>query len=242
MSQLKIAICEDHEDEQNRLLAAIESSGIESTITCFTCGEDLLKDYQMGTFDLIFMDIYMQTLTGIETIAKIRNLGDFVPVAFTTSSTDHTLESYRLEALKYIEKPIAEKPVHDLLHLISAKKNHAPHVLIQTQKKMLSIAYESILYIEQKSHKLILYLKDQEPLIIQGKLDAMEIHLNDQRFLRCHKSYLVNLEGVINLEKDLKIFKMKNGNNVHIRRESLSASKKAFENYLLNLSKSKHFL
>lgn len=242
MNHLNIALCEDHAEEQNRLISAIESCGIETRITCFSSGEDLLKDYSMGDFDLIFMDIYMKTLTGIDTIKEIRALGDMVPVAFTTSSTDHTLESYRLEALKYIEKPISEKPVHDLIRWVIAKKNHVPHVLIQTQKKMLSIAYESILYIEQKSHKLILYLKDQDPLIIQGKLDAMEMHLNDERFLRCHKSYLVNLEGVINLEKDLRIFKMKNGNNVHIRRESLSASKKAFESYLFNLSKRQTFL
>ena len=103
---LKIAICEDEPDQKNMLLKLLDESNIENTSVVFANGEDLLADFKQGKYDLILMDIYMESeLTGIDTIRLIRKKDKDIPVAFVTTSKDHALESYRQSAMNYIEKP-----------------------------------------------------------------------------------------------------------------------------------------
>lgn len=238
MENLQIAVCEDNIEEQNSLLYILENSGFPVKITIFNCGEDLLADYSKGKFDLIFMDIYMSGISGVETVTEIRKIDENVPIAFTTTSTDHTLESYRLNALKYIEKPVKEGAVHDLLELAQLKKKNVPHLIVKIKGKDTSIPFERILYAEQKSHTLYLFLTGNEVIKANEKLDNVEAQFEGHSFFRCHKSYLVNFSYVKNLDKELMVFKMKEGKNVHIRRESMTIVRKAFETYLFKMSKS----
>lgn len=237
MNYLRIAICEDNSKEQEHLLNIIDKLHLPVKITLFNSGEEFLLDYRVGKFDIIFMDIYMKNLSGIETITKIREIDQDISIAFTTSSTDHTLESYRLDALKYIEKPAKEKPVKDLLELVMLKKDKIPELKVKVKRKDITIPFDSIIYIEQKSHKLFLYLIDKQVLEVNDKLDNIESEFDDN-FFRCHKSYLVNFTHVKNLNRDLMVFVMKNNSNVHIRRESIPLARKHFEEYLLKMSKS----
>jgi len=238
MEHLQIAVCEDSLEDQNSLLYILENSGFTVKITIFNCGEDLLADYSEGKFDLIFMDIYMHGISGVETVTEIRKMDENVPIAFTTTSTDHTLESYRLNALKYIEKPVKDRAVHELLELAQLKKKNSPHLIVKIQGKDISIPFERILYAEQKSHTLFLFLTGDEVIKVNEKLDNVEAQFEGHPFFRCHKSYLVNFSYVKNLDKELMVFKMKDGKNVHIRRESMNIVRKAFETYLFKMSRS----
>ena len=71
MEQLHVAICEDQLEEQTRLLTLIEQSGELVRCDRFCCGEDLLSRFQRGKYDLIFMDIYMSGISGVETVTGI---------------------------------------------------------------------------------------------------------------------------------------------------------------------------
>ena len=128
---LKIAICEDEPDQKNMLLKLLDESNIENTSVVFANGEDLLADFKQGKYDLILMDIYMESeLTGIDTIRLIRKKDKDIPVAFVTTSKDHALESYRLSAMKYIEKPYSKESIEDILHLAVLKKNDVPALFV----------------------------------------------------------------------------------------------------------------
>lgn len=232
MESLRIAVCEDNPEEQKRLLAMIEAVGISASCTVFDSGEAFLQAYIAGKYDLIFMDIYMAEMTGIETVTVIRQIDEHVPIAFVTTSTDHTLESYRLEALKYIEKPVKEKAVRELLKLAQMKKEIFPHLNLKVGGKEISVSFERILYVEQKAHTLYLFLTGGEVLLANEKLDNVEKLFAEQPFFRCHKSYLVNLSCVKALDTELMVFAMKEGKNVHIRRESMGKAKKVFQTYL----------
>lgn len=196
------------------------------------CGEDFLKEYQQGKFDLVFMDIYMGGITGVDVVAKLREMGDAVPVAFITTSTDHALESYRLEVLKYIEKPLKERAVLELLQFAQLKKEHTPRLLLKKNGRELFLPFERILYAEQKNHTLYLYLTGGEIVQVKERMDVIEPQFAGQPFFRCHKSYMVNLAYVAELDRELMVFVMKEGHNVHIRRESMGKARKTFEAYL----------
>ena len=232
MEPLRIAVCEDSAEEQQKLLAILEQSKIRTEPAIFSSGEDFLKTYRRGRYDLLFMDIYMGGMTGIEAVSEIRKTDDLLVVAFITTSTDHTLESYRLNAVKYIEKPVKEKSVRELLQFAQIKKENIPRLILKIGGKELSLPFERILYAEQKDHTLHLHLTGDEVLQANTKLDKIEPQFEGQPFFRCHKSYLVNLAHVAELDKWLMVFVMNEGNQVHIRRESMGKAKKAYETYL----------
>lgn len=232
METLYVAVCEDDQEEQQKLLSVLHKSEFPLETAVYSCGEDFLKEYRQGKFDLIFMDIYMGEITGVEVIARLRQAGDGVPVAFITASTEHALESYRLEALKYIEKPLKQKAVLELLQFARIKKEYAPRLRLKKNGQEFSMPFERILYVEQKDHLLSLYLTGGEIVQVRERMDAIEPQFAEQPFFRCHKSYLVNLAYVTQLDRELMVFVMKEGHNVHIRRESMGKARKVYEAYL----------
>lgn len=232
MEPLQVAVCEDSVEEQKKLLAILEQSETEIEAEIFENGEDFLKTYEQDKYDLLLMDIYMGGMTGVEVVTRLRQTDDSLLVAFITTSTDHTLAGYRLDALKYIEKPVKKKAVLELLTLARLKKEHAPRCLFRVKGKDLSLPFTRILYVEQKDHTLYVYLTGGEVLETGGRLSKIEPQFEGQSFFRCHKSYLVNLAYVAAFDKDLMMFLMKEGGPVYIRRESISEAKKAHETYL----------
>lgn len=238
MEPLCIAVCEDSTEEQKKLLAFLEQSEIETETAVFENGEDFLKTCQPGKYDLLLIDIYMGGMTGVEVVTEIRKTDDMLTVAFITTSADHTLESYRLKAIGYIEKPAQKKAVLELVQFAQLKKENTPRLLLKKDGKNLSLPFERILYVEQKDRTLHLYLTGCDVLQVNGKLSDMESQFGGQPFFRCHKSYLVNLSYVVALDKSMMVFVMKEGNLVYIRRESFGKAKRAYEAYLFAAARS----
>ena len=237
LKYLNIAVCEDKIEEQEHLLEIIKNSEILSEVSVYNSGEEFLMEYEVEKFHLIFMDIYMSGISGLEAIRSIRKIDENILVAFTTNSMEHTLESYRLEAIKYIEKPIKEKPIEDLLKLAWIKKENTVQLRLEINGRPTFIAFNRIIYIEQKSHSIFLFLANGDIIRANEKLDNVVKQFEGQSFFRCHKSFLVNFSYVKSLDKELMVFVMKNNKNVHIRRESLPIARKKFEAYLFKMSR-----
>lgn len=230
--ELKIAICEDTPSEEEKLLALIGQSDIPTRCTVFTSGEALLAAYAPQAFDLLLMDIYMGGITGVEAVTKIRELDEDIPVAFITTSAEHTLEGYRLSALKYIEKPYAKKAIDDILELALLKKSNLPSLVFHQNGKAEKVPFAQILYIEQQSHQCSIFLKYGAVISVYEKLSAFFPQLGGQAFFSCHKSFVVNLAFVRFIDTELKCFMMQNGKNVPIRRENMGKAKRALEAFL----------
>ena len=228
---LRVAICEDSEMEQKRLLKIIEMGEYPAEPTVFGSGEAFLQEYHTGQFDVIFMDIYMNGMSGVDTVRSIREIDANVIIAFTTSSTEFALEGYRLDVFKYLEKPVQAKDVYEVLAFTQMKQANRPKIKFKSGRQECSVALSDILYAEQKGHYVTFYLTDRTSVRTADKLDCMQAQLPEPDFFRCHKSYLVNLAHVKTIDPELSAFVMENGDCVYIRRESLAASKRAFEDF-----------
>lgn len=123
-----IAICEDTPADAQLLLSYISDSGIAGRCESFSSGEALLEAFRPGKYDLIFLDIYMGGMKGVDAAAEIRKADRTVTLAFTTTSTEHTLESYRLKAAGYLEKPVKREDVREMLSLVLAKRSSAAYI------------------------------------------------------------------------------------------------------------------
>ena len=232
---LKIAVCEDETAQRNRLLALLDESSIKNIYSVFENGEKLLTVFEQGKYDLILMDIYMDSeLTGVEVIRLIREKDKNIPVAFVTTSKEHTLESYRLSAIKYIEKPYSKESIEDTLYLALLKKQDVPSLLVQKNRSIQKIPFADIIYIEQQVHKIFICLNNTEDVYIYGKLSDLNEQLPEEQFFIPHKSFVVNLSFVRYIDTELKCFAMGNHTNVPIRRELLTKAKNTLENYLFD--------
>ena len=234
---LQIAICEDSKTEKDKLLEIINCSQFQTNCTVFSCGEDFLSDFVPNKYDLILMDIYMEGMSGIETVEKIREIDTHVPVAFITTSLDHTLESYRLSALRYIEKPYKGDDINDILELAIAQRNNSPSLIIKKGHLYEKLRLSRIVYLEQNARQIIIHMDDHTMVETYDKLTGLLSQLEGQDFFHCHKSYVINLRHVAFLDQELKCYIMSDGSNVPIRRESFFKAKHYFEEFLFDFSK-----
>ncbi len=237
MNELRIIVCEDEPEESRELRKLIADSGINVRTEIYESGEALLNAYHPDICDLIFMDIYLSGLSGVDTVRAIREIDSRVPIVFTTTSTDHALDGYRLDVMKYLEKPVTADEVLDALNLARLRRRELPGLLLFDNRRELSVPFAQILYVEQKAHDLYFHLTGGRILKARGRLDEIEASFPTSSYLRCHKSYLVNLAFVTGLDKELIVFHMQDGSNVHIRRENLKKAKDAWENWLFLMAR-----
>ena len=233
MDILQVAVCEDDPIEQKLMLAALRATDIPTRYYAYNSGEDFIRNYHPGCYDLIFMDICMQGMSGVDVVKNIREIDTNVPIAFTTSNLKYTLDGYRLNVSRYIEKPITKKAVADMLAYAMQQLQLQPHIDITCNGRNISIPYSHILFFEQQGHYVSVSTSGGSSCQFTGKLNQLENTVPSSLFYRCHKSYLVNLSKIKSLDSDLQIFIMSEGDSVHIRRENLTEAKRLFNEFQL---------
>lgn len=231
MEELQIALCEDDRDETEHLIKLIRSGTVPVNISAFDSGEAFLKAHQPGRFDMVFMDIYMGGISGVETVRLLREREPGLPVAFVTSSQDHALDGYRLKVAKYLEKPVTQEDMDGAIAL-AVKWREQAAVEVVLQGKKLRLEPGRLLYAEQKAHYLLFYFEDGRLEQVKGRLDELEPQLAGYPFFRSHKSYLANLSHVADIDQGLLVFCMTNGQVVYIRRDLMKRAKDAWEDWL----------
>lgn len=232
MEPLRLAICDDLPEEREALLALLEQAPIATVCAQFASSEELLEAFRPGGFDLLLMDIYMDGMTGVEAVHKIREMDDAIPIAFTTTSTEHTLESYRLSVLKYLEKPVRQKDINDLLRLVKLQRDSIPRLTIHQNGTVQKLPLSELLYLEQKGHHVMISRKDGSIVQLYGKLSDLLPQLEGQPFFCPHKSYCVNLAFVRGINEEYQCYEMADGKMVPISRVNRSRAKRAWEDFL----------
>ena len=228
---LYVAICEDSREDAEKLLNVLAACSVPNVPKVFASGEELLAAYEPQHFDLLLSDIYMTGMTGVEAVGNIRRIDQDIPIAFITSSAEFALESYRLSALKYIEKPFQKKDIEEILGLARMKRDSAPSLTVQQGGKETGIRFSRIYYLEQQTHQLSIVTADGTVTVYE-RLSALVPQLEAAGFFTPHKSYCVNLAHVCGVDAELRCFQMPDGSNVPIRRETMKKAQKAFEEFL----------
>ncbi len=177
-----------------------------------------LLEAQNGNIDLVFLDIQMPSLTGIQFMQILQGK---CKIILTTAYTQYALESYEHDVVDYLLKPISfdrfQKAVNkvaiedkvDSEVNIPSITNHQPDcIFIKTEYKLLKINHSDILYIEGGKDYITVFTKTEKILSLSS-LTKLQESLPYPQFLRVHKSYIVALDKIESVERQ-RIFMGKN--------------------------------
>ena len=227
---MHIAICEDNEAEQKRLAEAItdwaNTRMVQTEILRYNKAESFLFAWPDIVFDLIFLDIKMDKMSGVELARQIRQSDKEVQIVFVTSFSQYVLDGYDVNALHYLIKPLSNAkliPILDKAHVIwrSYKKDA---LIASNGLGRVRLPYGNIYYICMMSHTAEIHTNDA---VFELRKTAKELEaLLPSHFIRCHRSYIVNLLKVDCVYKDS--MKLSNGKSLPISRNSSKLVNDAF--------------
>lgn len=173
---------------------------------------EYLKDHEV---DLIFLDIHMPDITGTAFAEKLEKK---VKVVFTTAHDRYALDGFRLQAVDYLLKPFSyedfELSAQRAKYLIELERsenrepeNEESYIFMKSDYKIFRINFRDILYIEGlKEYIRVFLLSDSKPVLSINTLKNIETRLPSHRFMRVHRSFIVNLEHIRTIERQRIVF------------------------------------
>ena len=234
--ELRIAITDDLNSEREKLSSAIaapfEKVGLAiGNIDEFTSGEALLRQFSAGKYDLIFLDIYMGGISGVETAKRIRSIDKNVMLVFVTTSNEFASESYAVKANLYLLKPIRSDSIKQLAETLAQQMQNTRSVAALPDGTVIPLS--SLVYTSCSGHYVNVYLVGSEPLKIRTTHKIMYEALSKyEGIISCNKGVLVSLANVAKL--DGENFTMINGDTVPISRRKMTQIKNDYTRFVLN--------
>ncbi|MDE6055025.1 MAG: LytTR family DNA-binding domain-containing protein [Lachnospiraceae bacterium] len=201
---MRIAICDDEEVQRLLLRKYVEEwaqgSKVPLETRLFTSGENFWFAWEDDReYDLLIFDIEMGQLNGMELAADIRKKDDVIPILFVTGYDSYMAQGFEVAALHYLLKPLRKEKLFEVLdkfNKLRMKKDQEEKLLFRTEQGPISLPLSKIWYIEARAHQCILYTED-ESHILCSSISEMVIQLcSRQEFVRCHRSYIVNIQHV----------------------------------------------
>lgn len=184
-------------------IAKIPFLNLKATFSSALEVEDFLKK---NPVDLIFLDIQMPVLTGIQLLKKVNN----PPlVIITTAYEKYAIEGYELDVIDYLLKPIAfDRFLRATIRAYDQfvlEKAHAPmsgFFFVHSEYKEIKLFFDDILYVEGLKDYVKIFLKSQSrPILTRLNLKAMESKLPSEKFCRIHNSYIVSMDKISSIQK-----------------------------------------
>jgi DNA-binding LytR/AlgR family response regulator len=236
----KIAICDDEENEISKindyLIQFSVKTGINIMVSKFSSGEDLLKHY--NTFDIMFLDIEMQGLTGIQAAEKIRAIPDRnVLIVFITSYPSYMQDSFDVQASQYLSKPLSyslfEEKLRKIITYLTDLETNITVFSLKSGNIILHL--DNIICFETSKSKTLksnLTVTTINGIFdIKGKITDYERELAGKYFISVHRSVLANMKYIRRFNSDTVEFT--NGKTVDFSRRKADMIKEAFSKYMV---------
>jgi DNA-binding LytR/AlgR family response regulator len=181
---------------------------IQVVARCRNAGEAIIA-MQKEQIDLIFSDIYMPGINGLQ---LIKSLTQKPMVIFVTAYEKFAVEGFELDVVDYLVKPVPLdrflKACHKALDLYELRRSYVPqpttknHFFLHADYNLVKISFDQVEYIEGlKDYIKVHLINQQKPVLSRISLKAIELQLPPDQFFRVHKSYLVNLDHVSQMRR-----------------------------------------
>lgn len=196
---IKIALIEDEEKDRNTIKSYLkryeEEKSVSFAVTEFFNAVTFLTDYA-PVYDVVFIDIQMPHMNGMEAVERLRKIDESVPVVFITNMSNYAIRGYSVDAIDFMVKPVVYCNFSVMLDKVSRiLKRQTDEIILQTPTDMRRLAVSDIIFVEVIGHKVI-YHTEKEEIEIWKSLREQEAKLLPFGFARCNNYCLVNLKYV----------------------------------------------
>lgn len=206
---VRIAIVEDEDLWINTLCEYLErfmknNSGYNFEKSIFRDGDEIVENYH-GDYDLIFMDIEMQFMNGMDAAGAIRLKDEAVEIIFVTNMAKYAIEGYKVKAMDYVLKPIQYNTFEESLKraLKTIRQKEEKFICINMKDGVEKISISHIKYVESCGHRLSFHLSEKVLETTVYSMKEMEAVLTPEGFSRCNSGCLVNLKYVKGLKNGM---------------------------------------
>lgn len=204
---LHIAIVEDDENSsvllQNYVKKYFDDNGDKCKISVFKDGLDFISDYT-GDYNIIFMDIEMPHLNGMQTAKKLRAVDSNVTLIFVTNMAKYALKGYEVDALDFMVKPVDyfnfSLKMDKAVRIQKRYNNEA--FCIETEDGIVKLTASEIRFVETDGH-FVIYHTEKGDHRVRASMRDTEVLLIKFGFVRCNSSFMVNLSYVTKTNGDV---------------------------------------
>lgn len=238
-----ILLCDDNEETLNEYADLIkkiaQKNQTQVRISSFHSGEQLLFYLSdcPGQADIIYLDIVMNDLNGIETAKKLRDFGCQAEIVFLTTSDDYVFEAFDVTPVQYLLKAETSVKKFETVFLQALRKiqKKGDDVFLcesQGEQKVLSV--KDISYLEVSKRIVTVHYNGSEKFSFYSSMEQMEQQLENRGFVRVHRSYLVNLTYVV-MFRQSSIY-LKTGMIIPLGVTYIKPVRQAFSDYISRIS------
>ena len=232
---LNIVILEDQQEQAERLSRMLEQYASDHpdfsySLKRYDRSIPLLEEYKCDA-DVLFLDIQLPDMLGMDAAKKIRAMDSNVTIIFITMLTQYAIEGYSVGAFDYVLKPVRYEEFAvkmDRVCRMLAHRNTSMTLELRTKEEIRRVDADSITYIEVANHDILIHT-DREVIQQWGNLKSYEEKLAPAHFVRCNACYLVNLKYVRGIS----------GDAVTVHHENLAISKTKRRDFLAALAQYK---
>jgi len=233
---MRIAVCDDEKEHVNGNTSLIQKWAAKNERTVdideFSSAEEFLFRYSEGhPYDLAILDIKMKTMSGIELAKMIRKRDQGLQILFITGTTAHVFEGYEVSALNYLTKPYSPARLErslDKAHAIF-KKKEVESLLVSQEGRLTRLPFPEILYMEIRGHYFEIFTFSMGKYRMKMQMDEMLTLLDKYLFIRCHRSFIVNVMFMASLSR--QGIKLKTGQDLPISAPNVQPVTQLFIDY-----------
>lgn len=230
---LKIAVCDDEKEIREHIRREINIFYPDIKVVVFSDGASLLNYKE--DIDILFLDIQMNGINGMEAARRIRKNENNVTIIFVTAIEEYVFQAFDVGAFNYIVKPIERVRFFEVLKkAVDGRKRvktddagEEPGITVKTGGVTQKVFLHEILYMEVFNRKIIIH-KQNGSMEFYGKLKSFEALLGND-FMRCHRSFLVNLRYV--QKYDSESITLENGKSILLAKQKYQDFVKRYMEY-----------
>ena len=239
---MKIGICDDEAADRQTLTQYVERYIEEAlmddmTLRLYDSGEALLRETALP--DLLFLDIFMKEATGMDTAEKLRARGYTGGIVFTTTSSAFGADSYEVDALDYLVKPFSyERFIKAMAKCRNLLRESLAFITVPSGRQCEHLPLKELLYVETGSHCLLFHTKRdtiKSPMTMAEAQAALAAHPS---FIRCHRSYIVNLNEVEDMNETSVL--LTSGDSVLLNVKNAASLKRQIADYVWRGMEARH--
>ncbi|MCH5275895.1 MAG: response regulator transcription factor [Lachnospiraceae bacterium] len=230
---MEIAVCDDEVIIREQIGQFIKKRVPDCNIGLYATGEELLAAGKI--FDLVFLDIQMEGISGMETARVLRQKQEEILLIFITGLREYVFEAFDVSAFHYLLKPIEDEKLEDVLKRVLAevekrKGREKKQLLVKTRNRSMNLDENAILYLESRGKKVEIHILG-ETIEVYVSMNKLEERLGES-FYRCHRGYLVNMAHIVEYRTDR--IRLNNGEEVYLAKEKYQSFVKTYMRYLQN--------